>query len=198
MTTTSKADGGPNTFTYVAITIILVLAAMIVYRDHPLVVFTSDKPNQALFATSDLEPGTSTSNDVTLGNAGLIPFDYSLAVEDAAGRALSTNFGLRIVRELDGRVLYDGPLAGDTGRLDSMMPGDSVKLALRLSLAPSAAKQSLNVYLKWHAHATVLVGWWRPIVLAVAGLAVLAMSVLLGYFWRRRRRALVSAPGLVG
>jgi LPXTG-motif cell wall-anchored protein len=35
-------------------------------------------------------------------------------------------------------------------------------------------------------------------VLAVAGLAVLAMSVLLGYFWRRRRRALVSAPGLVG
>jgi hypothetical protein len=194
MNTGVGARGSSNTFTYVAVAIILVLAAMIIYRDHPLVVFTSDKPNQELFATTDLEPGTSTSTDVTLGNAGLIPFDYSLNVEDPAGRAPTQSFGLRIVWEADGRVLSDGPLPSGTGRLDSLVPGESVKLALRLSQAPNGTRQTLNVYFKWHAHATVMVGWWRPVAIAAAGLAGLAFSVFLYYAFGRGRRRLEPRP----
>jgi hypothetical protein len=170
----------PSAATYVMAAGLFLLAALVVYRDHPLVVIHSSRPGEALFATGELQPGQSSSTSITLSNGGVLPFTYSLAVERPGGGQPTSRFRLEIRRHADGRVLYRGPLAADTGALGELAPGQSVPLDLTISLPAGGGGQlGLNLYFKWHGHATLLAAWWLNAVAAGLALALGGLAILL-------------------
>src|SRR5260370_1254815 len=69
---------GSSAFGLLAVPAALIVAGLLVYREHPLVQLATDPPDSsaALFPTGDLQRGQSTTAAVSLANRGLIPFTY--------------------------------------------------------------------------------------------------------------------------
>jgi hypothetical protein len=175
------------------VTIILLLAALVVYKDHPLVQIASDPPDTstALFPTGDLLPGQSTSAVVALMNRGLVPFTYSLSATGPAGQPVQGDFRLVIRNASNHAALYDGPLPFSSPTLGLLDPGEQARLELRLALpaAATGTRSSLNLLFHWRAQGDLSSRWWfGPSELVLAALD-LAIVFLYARSFRRRSRA---------
>jgi hypothetical protein len=103
-------------------------------------ILTIDPPGPIVHGTN-MEPGGSVSGTVTLGNAGTLPFVYSMKVQGGSGPLWDDHergLQLLVLRLSDNALLYNGPLAAATGPLGSLSPGERTMLTLRVSLPPTA------------------------------------------------------------
>jgi hypothetical protein len=172
-------------------TLVLLLAALVIDRDHPLVQIASDPPDTstALFPTGELRAGQSTWAAVTLMNRGLIPFTYSLSATGPAGQAVQGDFRLNVRHAANHTTLYEGPLPLRSPALGMLNPGEQARLELRLALPATASgtRSSLNLLFHWRAGGDLSSRWWLPRVELL--LAALDLLILLLFARRLIRRA---------
>lgn len=89
----------------------------------------------------NMRPGDSVVGTVTVGNAGTLPFVYSMSVKGGSGPLWDDyvhGLQLCVLRLSDNAILYAGPLAASTGPLGGLAPGERKTLALQVSLPPAA------------------------------------------------------------
>lgn len=190
---TGHGRGSPSTFSHLAVAAVLILAGLLVYREHPLVQLATDPPDSsaALFPTGDLQRGQSTTATVSLANRGLIPFTYGLQVTGPGGQPVFTGMQLQVRPEGDRAPVYRGALSRPLGPMGQLDPGQAVRLELTVS-NPSDnqdGRTSLNLLFRWTAQGSLLGVWWQPVY--ALSLAVLDLAILLACLLevRRRRRA---------
>jgi len=175
-------------------TLILLLAALVIDRDHPLVQIASDPPDSssALFPTGELLPGQSTSAAVTLTNRGLMPFAYSLSATGPAGQAVQGDFKLSIRNATNHTTIYEGPLPFSSPALGTLNPAEQARLDLRLALPATStrARSNLNLLFHWRASGDLSSRWWLPRVELL--LAALDLSIL--FLFARRLSRGARAP----
>lgn len=197
---------GPGPLSYVCVSVMLLLAAGLVYRDHPLVVLASEHPNDgALLGGAELAPGQATSVTDTLSNHGMLPVGYALQVASPGGSPIPTAYRLQIKRASDGAVLFKGPLPRDSGTLGSLNAGRTVVLELTLSLPKDQPATHLpaDLALRWRGQAGVASSWLLPLfevflvlaVLAIAGRWILEARASKPSTSGRRPRLSRTAPG---
>jgi hypothetical protein len=175
-------------------TLILLLAALVIDRDHPLVQIASDPPDSstALFPTGELLPGQSTSAAVTLTNRGLLPFTYSLSATGPTGQAVPGDFRLSVRHAANHVTLYEGPLPFRSPALGTLNPGEQARLDLRLALPAAAvgARSNLNLLFHWHASGDLSSRWWLPRV----ELLLAALDLVILFLFARRLIRGARAP----
>ncbi|MGH8979660.1 MAG: hypothetical protein ACRDWE_01375 [Acidimicrobiales bacterium] len=109
---------------------------------------------------TNMEPGQSKSEGLTLENIGTEPFELALKSEGTTSNTLSSALRLSVKAASSGRVYYDGPLSGSaTGtEIAQLTAGATIRLDVTLYLPSSAGNdvqdQTAKVDLYWNASGT--------------------------------------------
>src|SRR5207248_123683 len=156
---------------------VLTLLVILPGRQPVPVALSNDRDGQTLIPSGLLQPGERHSARLTLGNAGILPFSYSVSSEGSGSGALR----LTVQDAADGRLLYQGVLDGSEHQLGVLAPRERISLSVTLDLPKHYATGPVpaNVTFIWTARVTVLVSWWPwmlPIIFMILAILVVSQS----------------------
>lgn len=184
------ASREPKVWPFAILLGVCILIGFLISRTHILVNLTNDRTDRAILGASQLHDGESTTGDVVLGDGGIAPVVYNLAVTGPSGIRPPSQAVLSIRRD-DGSIAYSGPLPATAINLGGLNPGETVHLHITVSVPAGSVSAGsvvpLDVLFNWGAKpALVWNAWWLwgVGVALVAALAWLYMTL-----WPRTRQA---------
>lgn len=103
---------------------------------------TNNHDGHSIINASNLEPGSTITSDVTIGNAGTLPFVLSLTTSSSSHNLLALLLRLTVTKlaanPANDRVIYSGGLTGSIANIETMQPGDTTPFAVTMSLPVTA------------------------------------------------------------
>jgi hypothetical protein len=109
---------------------------------------TNDHNGEAVITATNMAPGDSATEEVTIGNDGTVPFElYVQSTLSSVRNALTSALTLTITRSSDNLLIYRGALSsGAAIPIENLAVNGSTKFNASLSLSASAGNglQSLS------------------------------------------------------